>query len=164
MRGEPPPKRSSECHCDHARGTRWQPWEYLFAHRCVRAWEDHAVSQRLLRRRYNGENESVTPARQGFDIARRVGRIGQGRAKLGDSHIHGVVEVAKGIAWPDALLQFLARDNRTGLLQQRRQDLQRLVLKPDACSSFAQLARTQIEFEDPKSDRGIRSWLFHLAP
>ena len=54
-------------------------------------------------------------------------------------------------AGQSCLLQFLAADDLAGMLEQHRQDLEGLLLKPDSQTAFAQFAGTKIQLEHPKT-------------
>src|SRR5580700_4713190 len=72
-----------------------------------------------------------------------------------------MVEVSKGLVRPDATLQFFAGDDRTRLLQQGHQYLQRLILNPDARAGLPQLARACVQLKNSESGRGALIVRFH---
>lgn len=164
---EPPPGGSGEGgdnhDCGDEDGQPREPWFFL-RRQLYRCGLTGAIDVRASRNGRERVDESVSAARQRFHKPRRLCGIRQGRPQLGDSHVHGVVKVPIRFVRPNAVLQVLASDNRTGFLQQRRQDLQRLILEADACSRFAQLARGHVDLEDTESFRAIGRMRFHRAP
>ena len=63
-----------------------------------------------------------------------------------------MVEIHESIRGPKFFLQFLARYNLTGVLDQHRQDLKGLLLKPDAQPVLTQFPRTKIQLEHSKAE------------
>ena len=63
-----------------------------------------------------------------------------------------MVEIHERVRGPELLLQFLAADDLAGVLEQHRQDLEGLLLKPDSQAALAQLAGTKIQLEHPKTE------------
>ncbi len=78
----------------------------------------------------DGGDEAVSPPGQGFDEARARCGIAQRLADLVHRGIQAVIEIDKGVGRPDLFAQLIARDHFTGILEQRREDLKRLLLKP----------------------------------
>ena len=60
-------------------------------------------------------------------------------------------------AGQSALLQFLAADDLAGVLEQHREHLEGLFLKPDAQTVLAQLAGAKIQLEDPETRAARRA-------
>ena len=73
------------------------------------------------------------------------------RAQPLDGGVQAVLEVDEGAGRPQALAQFFARHHLARTLEHHRENLERLILKPDADASLPQLARAQIDLEGPKS-------------
>jgi hypothetical protein len=96
-------------------------------------------------------DETVATARERFDESRGIGGIGQSGAQLGNGDVYGVVEVAEGLLRPNAALEFFARNDGAGIVEESRQDFQRLNLQPDSCTRFAEFAGAAVQFEDPES-------------
>jgi hypothetical protein len=63
-----------------------------------------------------------------------------------------MVEVDERVCRPERLLKLLAADDLAGTLEQHRQDLDRLLLKPDAQASLAQFTRHEVQLEDPEDE------------
>ena len=68
------------------------------------------------------------------------------------SRIKVRVEVDESTGRPESLLEFLARDQFSGPLEQSREDLKRFFLEPDLAAVLAQLACTQVDFVQPKTN------------
>jgi hypothetical protein len=62
-----------------------------------------------------------------------------------------VLEIDERPVGPQPIAQFVARDDRAGTVEQQLQDLERLLLQPDARISFPQLARRLVQC-DPDGD------------
>ena len=90
-------------------------------------------------------NETVTPPRQGFDVAGLVGRVPQHLAKSVHGGVESMIEIDECAALPKLLLKFIPSDDLTGPPYESRQNLQRLSLKPQTNPVLAQFARRLIE-------------------
>jgi hypothetical protein len=80
------------------------------------------------------------------------GRVPERLAQLVDGSIQAVVEIDERVLRPEFLAQFLARDDVSGPLQEKTQNLEWLFLKADAGAVLAQFPRHEIHFKDPKTD------------
>ena len=100
----------------------------------------------------DGADKSIPTPRQRLDEARRLGRIAQRVAQPVDHGVQAVVEVDERATRPEPLAQLFTRDQVARSLQQQREDLERLLLKPDADASLPQLAGLQIQLEDSEPD------------
>jgi hypothetical protein len=76
--------------------------------------------------------EAVAAASNCFDEAGTLGRVAEGLTDLVDRLVEPVVEIHERVRGPEFLLKFLATDDLTGALEQYRQDLEGLLLKPDS--------------------------------
>ena len=92
-------------------------------------------------------DEAVAAPRQSLDVAGFLGRIGQDVAQLLDGAVQTGIEVNKSVCRPEFLTEFLARNYVAGMLEQKREYLEGLVLKLQADAVLVQLARTQVDFE-----------------
>ena len=63
-----------------------------------------------------------------------------------------MVEIHEGICGPQPLLKVFAPNDLAGVLEQHRQDLEGLLLKPDLQAALAQFASTKINLEHPKTE------------
>ena len=68
----------------------------------------------------------VPPARQRFDVARRLRRIAKRFANPGDCIVQAVVKIDERVRGPNSGLKFLAGHNIAGTFQQDLEHLQRL--------------------------------------
>jgi hypothetical protein len=62
-----------------------------------------------------------------------------------------MVEIDEGIAWPEAIAQFLASDNFAWILKQHNQNLEGLFWKLEPETLLAELASFQIHLENTKT-------------
>ena len=67
-----------------------------------------------IRRYCNLRNEAVSPSREGFNVARRLGIVVKHLAQLLDVGIQAVFEIYECIFWPDVLAQFFAVTSSPG--------------------------------------------------
>ena len=70
-------------------------------------------------------------------------------ANLVDGFVQAVIEIDDGLT-PKFLLQLLPGYQLSGLCQQHRQTLKRLLLQPDAKAALRQFAGSKIDLEDTK--------------
>lgn len=92
-------------------------------------------------------DESVAAPRNRLYETRAFGRIAEGVTELLDRCIQTIVEVHEGVARPQLLFQFLARENLPRLFQQSAQNLKRLFLKFDRFTILAQFTRMEVHLE-----------------
>lgn len=78
------------------------------------------------------------------------GGIGERLAQSRDGGIQASIEVDEGSLGPQASHEFLAADDFPGALQQRGEDLQRLLLDADTQAEFAHLTAREVYFEGPE--------------
>ncbi len=64
-----------------------------------------------------------------------------------------MIEGDEGVGGPDLFAQVVSRDDLACILQQRREHLKRLFLKPDASAVFAQLSSGQVDFKNAKAQK-----------
>ena len=100
---------------------------------------------------FDVREEAVAAAGHGFDKAGTLGGIAQGLTDLVDRFVEPVVEIHERVRGPELLRKFLARYDLAGVLEQHRQDSERLLLKPDSQAVLAQFTRTKIHLEHPKT-------------
>jgi len=91
--------------------------------------------------------EAVATARQSFDVAGFLGRIGQDIAQLLDGAVQTSIKVNKRVRRPEFLTEFLTRNQVTCMLQQNGEHLEGLVLKLQTDTVFVKLARTQVHIK-----------------
>ena len=97
-------------------------------------------------------DEAVAATSNGFDEAGTLGGVAERLTDLVDRLVEPVVEIHERVRGPELLLKFLATDDLAGVLEQHRQDLEGLLLKPDSQAALAQFASTKIQLEDPKTE------------
>jgi hypothetical protein len=81
--------------------------------------------------------KAVATAGNGFDKAGTFGGVAQSLSDFIDHFVEPVIEIHKGICGPEFLLKLLATYDFTGALKQHRQNLEGLLLKPNAYSVLA---------------------------
>jgi hypothetical protein len=75
-----------------------------------------------------------------------------------------MAEIHEGICGPQPLLKVFAPDDLAGVLEQHRQDLEGLLLKPDLQAALAQFASTKVNLEHSKTEPpGILMVWFHVT-
>jgi hypothetical protein len=62
-----------------------------------------------------------------------------------------VIEIDERVGGPEFFLQFFARYDFAAVFEKNRQELKRLLLKPDLQAVLAQFSSKKIHFEDPKA-------------
>ena len=97
----------------------------------------------------DGRYEPVATTRTVSTNRGVFGPIAQRVAQPVDHGIQTVVEIDERATRPEPLAQLFTGDDVTGSLQQQREDLERLLLKPDADASLPQLAGLQIQLKTP---------------
>jgi hypothetical protein len=97
---------------------------------CCRRYGRRA-RQASRRTGFNRCDESVAALRKRFDEAWALGGIAERLAEPVDRFVQAAVEVNKGVSRPQPPLQFLARDHLGRPLEQKEQDLERLIPQSD---------------------------------
>ena len=96
--------------------------------------------------------EAVAAPSNSFDEAGILRGVAEGFTDLVDRLVEPVVEIHERVRGPEFLLKFLATDDLAGVLEQHRQELEGLLLKPDPQAALAQFAGTKIQLENPKRE------------
>jgi hypothetical protein len=78
--------------------------------------------------------------------------VAQSVAEPLDCRVKAHIEVHEGVCGPELALQLFSGNDLTGVFQQQRQDLKRLVLKLDLQAVLAQLARAQVRLKRAEAD------------
>src|SRR5580692_2391299 len=104
----------------------------------------------LARHVYESQ-KSVPVSRDGFDIAWTLRGIAEGRAQLGHGFVEAAIKIDEGVGRPKFLAEFLAGYHFPRMFQQKRENLEGLLLQLDSNTAFAQLCRAQIHFKDAKA-------------
>src|SRR5258705_5601927 len=92
-------------------------------------------------------DEPVAAPMQRFHKSRIVRIVSERRTKPLQGSVEAVLEIDERAGGPEPLAQLFARDQLTGPLEHHRQNFERLFLKSDADSTFAQLAGAQVHIE-----------------
>src|ERR1700674_253607 len=74
--------------------------------------------------------EAVAAPSNGFHKAGTFGGVAEGLTDFADRFVEPVVEIHESVRGPEFFLKFLSSYDLAGVLQQRRQDLEGLFLKP----------------------------------
>ena len=99
--------------------------------------------------RRNVGEEPIAATGNGLDEARILRRVAQRFTNLVDGFVEAVIEVDDRLA-PKSLAQLFPGYQLSGLFQQHRQDLKRLLLQPDPQAALRQFARSKVDLEDTK--------------
>ena len=102
-------------------------------------------------------DEPVPAPVQRLDEPRIVGIVAERGAQPLDGRVQAVLEVDERACRPEALPELLSRHHFARPLEHHRENLERLILKPDADAALSQLARAQIDLEGPKSPHARRT-------
>jgi len=90
-------------------------------------------------------NPPVAPPRQRLDVARRPGIVAEHRAEAFHRGVEAVLEIHERAVGPEPVADLVARHHGAPAREQQPEDLERLLLQPDAGAAFHQLARRFIE-------------------
>ena len=100
--------------------------------------------------RFYFREEAITATRNSFYKARTFCGVAEALADFADRSVEPVVEIQESVRRPEFLLKFLASYDLAGVLEQHRQDLEGLFLKPYPKAVPAQFAGPKIQLENPK--------------
>ena len=76
--------------------------------------------------------EAVAATSNSLHKAGTLGRVAEGLTDFVDRFIDPVIEIHESVCRPDSFLNFLADYDLAGVLNQHRQDLEGLFLKPNS--------------------------------
>ena len=107
----------------------------------------------LLRILRDRGDESIALARQRLDELRMVGRITQRLAQVIHRLVQAVIEIHERAGGPQPARQFFTRDQFARLLEERQQQLQRLVAQRRSPSGVASVRRSARRRRTPQSGR-----------
>ena len=93
-------------------------------------------------------DKPVSPAWKRFDVSGRTCRVAQNVAHTRHRVVQAVVKIHEGIRRPDLHAKLFPCHQVASPLQQSRQHLQRLPLKPELYTALTQFASAGIEFKD----------------
>ena len=100
--------------------------------------------------------EAVAATSNGFHEAGALGGVAKGLTDLVDRFVEPVIEIHESVCGPERFLNLLASDDLAGVLEQHRQDLEGLFLKPNSQAVLAQFASSKIQLENPKTEPPTR--------
>ena len=107
-------------------------------------------------RAVDGHEQSIAPARHCLDEARRRRRILERLAEPAHRRIQAVIEVDEGAVRPQALAEFLARDQPAGVFEERGQEHEGLVRQAAGDPVADQVSRPRVEQERTEANRAQR--------
>ena len=100
---------------------------------------------------FQRSNETIPSTRNSLDKTRFLGGVVQSLPQLIDRVIQIVVEIDKRIVKPQALVEFVARDQSPGALQQGHENLKGFFLQLDSEPQPSYLASFKINLERGKT-------------
>jgi hypothetical protein len=100
----------------------------------------------------DGSDEAVAATRQRFDEPWTVGGIAERGPQLRDGDVEAPLEVDEGLLAPQPSTQFVTRHELARTLDECRQQLKGVVLKPDLGALFREFASSEIGPEHSKVD------------
>jgi hypothetical protein len=103
--------------------------------------------QRHARLTHERCNEAIAAARQSFHELWRCRVVAKRVTQSADGRVHSVLEINERVVAPQALSQFVARNQVTRSLEKRFEDLERLTLEGHARPVLAELAGAKIQFK-----------------
>lgn len=95
----------------------------------------------------DGRDETVSLARNRFDVLRFVGGVAERVAKRAESGVEIGVEIDVGIGGPKARANFIAANDAAGAFEKNRENLKRLLVELDFETIAAQVALREIDFK-----------------
>ena len=101
-------------------------------------------------------DEPVAAARQRLNEPRHIGRIPERIAQPAHRGIQPVFEIDECLRRPQSLPQLLPGDEFAGTIQQRLENLKRLLGQIDADAGLPQFARANVQLECAKTDERIQ--------
>ncbi len=110
--------------------------------------------------RLHFRQKPIAPPRNRLHKPRAIRRIRQRIPNLVDRLIQPVVEIHVRIGRPNSFLQFFAGNDFSGMLDQHRQNPDRLLLQPYAQSTLAQFPSPNIQLKSPKSEPPVNLSVF----
>src|SRR4029078_2930563 len=87
-----------------------------------------------------------------LDEAGTLGGVPERITDLVDRLVEPMAKIHEGVCGPQPLLKVFAPDDLAGVLEQHRQDLEGLLLKPDLQAALAQFASTKVHLQHSKTE------------
>ncbi len=103
----------------------------------------------------NRGDETIPALRDGFDKGWISRRIAQGGTQPLEGAVHTSLKFNEGIGRPNSLLEFFAGNDLSGVLEQKHQQPERLILKFDANALTQQGPASGTSLEYAKAIDGI---------
>ena len=100
----------------------------------------------------NRPQETVAATGEGFDVGGLIGGIREGLAKFVDGFVEAVFEIHKRFGGPEALLNIVAGDDGSGMLEQHDKDFEGLAGETQLDAMLAKLACGDIHFEGAEAE------------
>jgi hypothetical protein len=110
-----------------------------------------AVTLFVRQRVHDRPDEPVSAARQRLDELRGLGRVAEGIAQSPHGRVQAMLEVDERICRPQPIPERLASDELARLLEQRLEDLDRLVGNFETARPLAELSRADVELKDTEA-------------
>lgn len=98
-----------------------------------------------------GEKKTVAVPMYCLDVSGVSGRIPQRRAKFGHGLVQTAIEINEGVLRPECLANLLTSHQFSRTLQEKGQQLERLLLQFDFDSELTKLGGAQVYFEDTEA-------------
>jgi hypothetical protein len=108
-----------------------------------------------------GGQKTVAAASESLNKAGIFSGITDGVAQTLDGGVQAVVEIHKGVSWPEPAAQLFPGNDFTGTLEEQSQDLERLLLKSHLNAVPAEFTGTEIHFEDAEADDAVSPVVWH---
>jgi len=102
-------------------------------------------------------DESVATTRHRLDEPRCIRRVSERIAQPANGGIQAVFKVDECFRRPQSLPQLLPCDELAGTLEQRLENLKRLIGQVDPDAALPQLTRAQVQLERAEADQSIQS-------
>src|SRR5262245_33534265 len=93
----------------------------------------------------------MSAAAHRFDEARVLRRVAKSCPKFCDRRAEAVIEIDERIGRPQRLTHFFAGDEIAVMVEEKHQQLERLLLKLDSDALLAELSRAPVDFVDAKA-------------
>jgi hypothetical protein len=103
----------------------------------------------------HGSEKPVPTAGKRLDEARVFRGIAQGVAEAFDGGIEAVIEINEGVSRPQLGAQLLPGDKFARPVQEKRQDLEGLVLQPDLGAVPAKFPGAEVSLKYPKGNEAV---------
>ena len=107
----------------------------------------------------HGGDESIAARGKSFDVAWLDGGVAESLPEFVDGCVQPLLEIDERGARPEVLPQFLAADDLTVAVHEKRQDLEWFALEPDPRTGFIEIAGNGVVLEWAEDQFGRRGRL-----